>query len=121
MSKGLEMKTCPFCGQYAMMDPDVDPRDVCNCDAAKKWQGNCRTYEARKNALEKLCGNECARINAEYRPVGEETFGLLKDVLRAVCFDQIGKAVIALTDGTTLTIGTKGVRRVAKVDVELGR
>lgn len=34
MSKELELKTCPFCGQYAMMDPDIDPRDACTCDGA---------------------------------------------------------------------------------------
>lgn len=119
MSKELELKTCPFCGQYAMMDPDIDPRDVCNCDAAGKYRACCRIYEARVNALEKLCGGECKKISANYNPVGEETFGLLKDILHGVCFDQIGKTVIALTDGTALTISAKGVRRVAKVDLEL--
>lgn len=61
------------------------------------------------------------KISTHYHPVGEETFALLKDVLHGVCFEQIRKTVITLTDGTTLTLSTKGVRRVAKVDSELGQ
>ena len=121
MSKELELKTCPFCGQYAMMDPDIDPRDACTCDGAQSWRARCRVYEARVSAMEKLCGKECEKISAHYHPVGEETFALLKDVLHGVCFKQIGKVVIALTDGTALTLSKKGVRRVAKVDLELGQ
>ena len=77
MSKEVELKTCPFCGQYAMMDPDIDPRDACTCDGAQSWRASCRIYEARVNAMEKLCGKECEKISAHYHPVGEETFALL--------------------------------------------
>lgn len=119
MSKELQMKACPFCGQFAMMGPDIDPRDVCNCDASEKYRVRCRVYEARQEALYKLCGKECEKISAHYHPVGGETFALLKDILKGVCFEQIGKTVIALKDGTALTISTKGVRRVAKIDMEL--
>lgn len=61
MSKELELKTCPFCGQYAMMDPDIDPRDACTCDGAQSWRARCRVYEARVSAMEKLCGKECEK------------------------------------------------------------
>ena len=61
------------------------------------------------------------KISAHYHPVGEETFALLKDILKGVCFEQIGKVVIHLKDNSALTISTKGVRRVAKVDLELER
>lgn len=121
MSKELQMKTCPFCGQYAMMDADIDPREVCSCEGAVRYRDNLRTYEARLSAMDKLCGGECEKISAHYHPVGDEVFALLKDVLHRVCFNQIGKVVIALADGTALTISTKGVRRVAKVDLELGQ
>ena len=121
MSKEVEMKTCPFCGQYVMMDADIDPRDVCTCDAVEKWRARCRLFESRAEALDKLCGKECEKISAHYHPVGEETFALLKDILKGVCFEQIGKVVISLKDDTALTISQKGVRRVAKVDLELER
>ncbi len=121
MSNEVQMKTCPFCGQYAMLEPDIDPRDVCNCDASKKWRVRCRTFELRAEALDKLCGKDAEKISAYYHPVGEETFALLKDVLKGVCFEQIGKVVIHLKDNTALTISAKGVRRVAKVDLELER
>lgn len=52
MSEELELKTCPFCGQYAMMDPDIDPRDACTCDGAQSWRASCRVYEARVSAME---------------------------------------------------------------------
>ena len=61
------------------------------------------------------------KISAYYHPVGEETFALLKDILKGACFEQIGKVVIHLKDDSVLTISTKGVRRVAKVDLELER
>lgn len=81
MSNDIQMKTCPFCGQFAMLAPDIDPRDACTCDGAQRWRARCRVYEARVSAMEKLCGKECEKISAHYHPVGEETFVLLKDVL----------------------------------------
>jgi hypothetical protein len=71
--------------------------------------------------LKKLCGEDAAKISAYYHPVGDETFALLKEILRGVVFDKIGKTVIGLKDNTTLTISIKGVRRVAKVDLELNQ
>lgn len=119
--KEMQMKTCPFCGQFAMMDPDVDPRDVCNCDAAVSYREDCQVFAVRTAALEKLCGEDAGKISAYYHPVGDETFALLKEILRGVVFDKIGKTVITLKDNTTLTISLKGVRRVAKVDLELNQ
>lgn len=121
MSNEIQMKTCPFCGQLAMLEPDVDPRDVCNCDAAVSYREDCQVFAVRTAALEKLCGEDAGKISAYYHPVGDETFALLKEILRGVVFDKIGKTVIALKDNTALTISTKGVRRVAKVDLELER
>lgn len=121
MSKELQMKTCPFCGQYAMMDADIDPREVCTCDGAEDYKNSKRTYEDRLMALKKLCGPDCKNISAHYHSVGEETFALLQDILHGICFGQIGKTVITMDDATTLTLSVKGVRRVAKVDLELNQ
>ena len=59
--KEMQMKTCPFCGQFAMMDPDIDPRDVCNCDASENWRVRCRAFESRTEALDKLCGKDAEK------------------------------------------------------------
>lgn len=117
----LRMKQCPFCGRYVMLGPDADPRDVCGCDGAKKYQLSRNIYKNRLNALEKLCGEDCGKINAEYQPVGEETYDLLKRIVYGVCFRQLGKTQIALPDGTALTISESGVKRSVKIVAELAQ
>lgn len=117
----LQMKHCPFCGQFLMCEPDVDPRDSCKCDKAKDYQHHRTIYENRLNALEKLCGSECEKIHADYQPVGEETYDLLKQIVRGVCFRQIGKTKFALPDGTELSIAESGIKRSAKIVAEFAQ
>lgn len=117
----LQMKVCPFCGRYLMCEADVDPRNACTCDRSKSYQYHQSVYEARLGALKKLCGSECEKIHADYQPVGEETYDLLKQIVRGVCFQQIGKTKFALPDGTELSIAESGIKRGVKIVSELSR
>lgn len=114
----LQMKTCPFCGQYLTCEPDVDPRDMCKCDRAKDYQHRQTVFENRLRALDKLCGSACDKIHPDYQPVGEETYSLLKQIVRGVCFGQIGKTKFSLPDDTELSIAESGIKRTAKITAQ---
>ena len=117
----LQTKHCPFCGQFLMCEPDVDPRDTCTCDKAKTYQYHRIICENRLRALEKLCGSDCDKVHPDYQPVGEETYELLKKIVRGVCFHQIGKTKFSLPDGTELSIAESGIRRSAKIVTEFAQ
>lgn len=44
----LEMKVCPFCGQYRLTDPSDDIRERCECDGAKEYQRRNSAFLAKK-------------------------------------------------------------------------
>ena len=117
----LQTKICPFCGQYLMCEPDVDPRDVCKCDKAKDYQHRQTICENRLRALDKLCGSDCDKLHPDYQPVGEETYELLKQIVRGVCFGQIGKTKFSLPDDTELSIAETGIKRTAKITAQFAQ
>lgn len=114
----LEMKVCPFCGQYRMTDPDADVREQCECDGAKEYQRRNTAFLAKKQAIRFFCGEDCGRINPRFEVLGDETIALLCDIARGVCFGQIGKISVTLPDESTLSITGKITKRTAKIVVE---
>lgn len=114
----LEMKVCPFCGQYRMTDTQDDIREKCECDGAKEYQRRNAAFIAKKEAIRFFCGDDCAKINARFEVLGDETIALLCDIARCVCFDQIKKVLVTLPDESTLSITGKSVKRTAKIVVE---
>ncbi len=114
----LEMKVCPFCGQFRMTDLSDDIREKCECDGAKEYQRRNSAFLAKKEAIRFFCGDDCAKINARFEVLGDETIALLCDIARGVCFDQIKKVLVTLPDESTLSITGKSVKRTAKVVVE---
>ncbi|MGN0989693.1 MAG: hypothetical protein ACI4N6_05245 [Eubacteriales bacterium] len=122
-----ELKQCPFCGQYMMCGDGCDIREVCSCDGAKKYQTYKIKYDNQTSRLEKLCGEGCSEdsdtpeeIRAIFKPVSEEAYKLLEDVLYSVVFRHIGKTRVELTDGTTVTISPDTIERKATVKNKLG-
>lgn len=115
---GLEMKVCPFCGQYRMTDPSDDIREKCECDGAKEYQRRVAAFLAKKEAIRFFCGEDCGKMNSRFEVLGDETIALLCDIARGVCFDQIGKVSVTLPDESTLAITGKSVKRTAKIVVE---
>lgn len=114
----LEMKVCPFCGQYRMTDPSDDIRERCECDGAKEYQRRNSAYLQKKEAIRFFCGDDCAKINARFEVLGDETIALLCDIARGVCFEQIKKVLVTLPDESTLSITEKSVKRTAKIVAE---
>lgn len=114
----MEVKVCPFCGQYRMTDPDADVRERCECDGAKEYQRRNTAFMGKKEAIKFFCGEDCGRLNSRFEVLGDETIALLCDIARGVCFDQIGKVSVTLPDESTLSITGKSVKRTAKIVVE---
>ena len=52
----LEMKVCPFCGQYRMTDPDADVREKCECDGAKEYQRRNNAFMGKKRRSSSSAG-----------------------------------------------------------------
>lgn len=88
----LEIKVCPFCGQYRMTDPSDDIRERCECDGAKEYQRRNNAFREKIKAIKFFCGDDCAKINARLEVLGDETIALLCDIARGVHFDQIKKS-----------------------------
>lgn len=80
----LEMKVCPFCGQYRMTDPSDDIRERCECDGAKEYQRRNAAFLAKEKAIRFFCGDDCAKINARFEVLGDETIALLCGIARCV-------------------------------------
>lgn len=114
----LEMKVCPFCGQYRMTDPSDDIRERCECDGAKDWQRRNSVWLEKKEAIRFFCGEESPKINSRFEEMGEETLVLLCEIARGVCFGQIEVASVTLPDESKLTITLKNVKRSARVVAE---
>lgn len=122
-----ELKQCPFCGQFMMIDEGEDVRESCSCNEAKKYQNQVADYAIQASRLAKLCGEGCADANdipedirAVFKLVSEETYALLEDVLYSVVFCRIGKTRIELTDGTTITLSADVLERKMIVKNRLG-
>lgn len=122
-----KLKQCPFCGQYMLCDDGYDIREVCSCDGAKKYQTYKIKYDNQASRLAKLCGEGCSEdsntpeeIRAIFKPVSEEAYKLLVNVLYSVVFRHIGKTRVELPDGTTITITPDTIERKATVKNKLG-
>lgn len=109
-----------------MCDADSDIREYCSCDGAKKYQTRLKMYATRSAQLEKLCGKDCDKddntppeIRAAFKPVGDETYEVLDNILYSVIFKRIGKTCIKLADGTTLTISESGIERKTNIKNKL--
>lgn len=113
-----EMKVCPFCGQYRIMDEGNDVREKCECDGAKEYQRRSAAFLAKKEAIRFFCGEDCGKMNSRFEVLGEESIVLLCEIARGVCFGQIGKASVTLPDESALAITEKSVKRTAKIVVE---
>lgn len=122
-----ELKQCPFCGQFMLCEEERDIRECCTCDGAKKYHARTNTYQSMSAQLKKLCGEGCdedsetpERIRAVFKPVSEEAYKLLDDILHAVIFRQIGKTSVVLADGTILIISPESITRKANIKNKMG-
>lgn len=61
MSEELQLKTCPFCGQFRMTDPSDDIREKCACDGAKEYRRRNNAFLEKKKRSGSYAGRAAGR------------------------------------------------------------
>lgn len=115
-------KPCPYCGQMHLVEPDCGlPEMICGCPGAKMFQGREENTKVMMLNLEILYGEECGTHEPTFKPVDEELYALLCEIVEKVGHEEIGTVSFSLRDGTSGKISVKGIERKKSISMKLGK
>ncbi len=114
-------KPCPYCGQmWNMESEDEKPEMLCKCPEALTVQGREENTKKMLESLRMLFGEECSEHEPAFRPVDEEIYALLCEIVQKVGHEEIGSVSFGLRDGTAGKISVKGIERKKNITRKLG-
>ncbi len=115
------VKPCPYCGQmWSMESEDERPEMLCKCTGAMMEQEREANTGKMLGSLRMLFGEECSDQEPAFRPVDEEIYALLCEVVYKVGHEEIGAVSFGLRDGTSGKISVKGIERKKNITRKLG-
>lgn len=116
------VKPCPYCGQMWSLDLDTDlPEMLCRCPGALEAQSREENTKAMMMNLETLYGEGCDAQEPTFKPVDEELYALLCEIVWKVGHEEIGAVSFRLRDGTEGKVSGKGIERKRNISRKLGR
>lgn len=108
-------KSCPYCGQQIMCEEDILPEMICTCSAALMAQNYERITEKLLLHLEDLYGEHCGEKYPEFRPVSEEQYAVMAQMVDMVGHERMGNVSFLLPDGSKCKITTKDILRTKTI------
>ena len=114
-------KACPYCGQMWCLDSEEErPEEVCRCPGAMLFQEReANTVKMQEN-LRMVFGEGCDALESKFKPVDEEIYALLSEIVQKVGHEEIGTVSFGLKDGSSGKISVKGIERKKNISMKLG-
>lgn len=122
MGNNAIVKNCPYCGQFVIVSAEGEPTEmVCKCPEALNYQRREENTTFMMLSLEILYGPECETHEQTFKPVEEELYALLCEIVQKVGHEEIGAVSFSLKDGTSGKISVKGIERKRNISMKLGK
>lgn len=112
---------CPYCGQVWCLDSgDERPEEVCRCPGAMMFQEREENTLKMQENLRMVFGEAAAALDSKFKPVDEEIYALLSEIVQKVGHEEIGTVSFGLKDGSSGKISVRGIERKKNISVKLG-